>query len=119
MNLSRYNCGHEDFIRAIRSFRRRRILVFGDLMLDRFVFGTVSRISPEAPVPVVEIKKENTSMGGAANVAANIRSLGGIPIPLGVLGGDSQGSRLREEFRSIVITGSQRPVVQYSHRFPM
>lgn len=101
MNLSRYNCGHEDFIRAIRSFRRRRILVFGDLMLDRFVFGTVSRISPEAPVPVVEIKKENTSMGGAANVAANIRSLGGIPIPLGVLGGDSQGSRLREEFRSI------------------
>jgi D-beta-D-heptose 7-phosphate kinase/D-beta-D-heptose 1-phosphate adenosyltransferase len=50
---------------------------------------------------VVEIKDENTSLGGAANVAANIRSLGGMPIPLGVLGGDSQGGRLREEFRSI------------------
>ncbi len=101
MNLSRYKCDHEVLIRAIRNFRNRRILVFGDIMLDRFVFGSVSRISPEAPVPVVEIKDENTSLGGAANVAANIRSLGGSPIPLGVLGGDSQGNRLREEFRSI------------------
>ncbi len=101
MNLSRYQCNHEVFIRAIGSFRNRRILVFGDMMLDRFVFGSVSRISPEAPVPVVEIKKENTSLGGAANVAANIRSLGGMPIPLGVLGSDPQGNLLREEFRSI------------------
>jgi len=98
------NCCEYDpevFIRAIRNFRKRRVLVFGDLMLDRFVFGSVSRISPEAPVPVVEIKVENTSLGGAANVAANIRSLGGIPIPLGVMGDDSAGKRLREEFRSI------------------
>ncbi len=101
MNLSRFKCGREGFIQAIRNFRNARILVFGDMMLDRFVFGTVSRISPEAPVPVVEIKDENTSLGGAANVAANIRSLGGMPVPLGVLGGDSQGDRLREEFRSI------------------
>jgi rfaE bifunctional protein kinase chain/domain len=101
MKLSRYECDHEVLIRAIQSFRNRRILVFGDLMLDRFVFGSVSRISPEAPVPVVEIKKENSSLGGAANVAANIHSLRGMPIPLGVLGNDSPGSRLREEFRSI------------------
>jgi len=101
MNLNRYRCDHEVFIRAIRDFRNRRILVFGDLMLDRFVFGSVSRISPEAPVPVVEIKDENTSLGGAANVAANIRSLGGMPIPLGVLGLDTEGNCLREEFRTI------------------
>lgn len=70
-------------------------------MLDRFVWGAVSRISPEAPVPVVEIKTETTCLGGAANVAANISSLGGIPVPLGIVGGDSEGSRLREEFRAL------------------
>jgi rfaE bifunctional protein kinase chain/domain len=99
--LHQYKCDPEVLIRAIQNFRNKRILVFGDLMLDRFVFGSVSRISPEAPVPVVEIKKENISLGGAANVAANIRDLGGMPVPLGVLGSDVEGNRLREEFRSI------------------
>lgn len=70
-------------------------------MLDRFVWGAVTRISPEAPVPVVEIKTETTCLGGAANVAANISSLGGIPVPLGIVGGDAEGSRLREEFRAL------------------
>ena len=55
-------------------------MVIGDLMLDRFIWGAVSRISPEAPVPVVEIRKETTCLGGAANVVANISSLGGKPI---------------------------------------
>jgi D-glycero-beta-D-manno-heptose-7-phosphate kinase len=79
----------------------------GDLMLDRFIWGAVSRISPEAPVPVVEIRKESTHLGGAANVASNIRSLGGIPIPVGLIGDDFEGDRLREEFRAIgsVIAG--------------
>ncbi len=99
--LERYKCNPEVLIQAIKNFRNKRILVFGDLMLDRFVFGSVSRISPEAPVPVVEIKKENTCLGGAANVAANIRSLGGIPVPLGVLGHDFEGNCLREEFRAL------------------
>jgi rfaE bifunctional protein kinase chain/domain len=99
MILNRYRCDSESLIAAVRSFRNKRILVFGDLMLDRFIWGSVSRISPEAPVPVVEIKKESTHLGGAANVASNIRSLGGIPIPLGVVGHDFEGSRLREEFR--------------------
>jgi rfaE bifunctional protein kinase chain/domain len=101
MMLNRYKCDPDVLIRAIENFRNKRILVFGDLMLDRFIFGTVSRISPEAPVPVVEIKTENTSLGGAANVAANIRGLEGIPVPLGILGSDIEGDRLREEFRSI------------------
>ena len=99
MNLSRYKCTSEDLIRAVGRFRNKRILVFGDMMLDRFVFGSVSRISPEAPVPVVEIKREDTCLGGAANVAANVRSMGGAPVPLGVIGNDFEGMRLREEFR--------------------
>jgi rfaE bifunctional protein kinase chain/domain len=101
MILNRYKCDPEILIRAVHNFRKKRILVFGDLILDRFIFGSVSRISPEAPVPVVEIKNENTCLGGAANVAANIWSLGGIPVPLGVLGSDFEGSRLLEEFRSL------------------
>jgi rfaE bifunctional protein kinase chain/domain len=101
MVLNRYKCDPDILIRAVQNFRNKRILVFGDLMLDRFVFGSVSRISPEAPVPVVEIRTENTSLGGAANVAANIWSLGGIPVPLGILGSDLEGNRLRDEFRSI------------------
>jgi D-glycero-beta-D-manno-heptose-7-phosphate kinase len=99
--LDRYKCDPEDLIQAIRSFRNKRVLVLGDMMLDRFIWGSVSRISPEAPVPVVEIKTESICLGGAANVASNIRSLGGIPVPLGVLGNDFEGNRLREEFRSL------------------
>jgi rfaE bifunctional protein kinase chain/domain len=99
MILKRYKCDPEVLIHAISDFRGKRILVFGDLMLDRFIFGSVSRISPEAPVPVVEIKTESTSLGGAANVAANISSLGGIPVPLGILGNDFEANRLREEFQ--------------------
>jgi D-beta-D-heptose 7-phosphate kinase/D-beta-D-heptose 1-phosphate adenosyltransferase len=101
MILNRYKCDPEVLIRAVRNFRNKRVLVFGDLMLDRFIFGSVSRISPEAPVPVVEIKTENVCLGGAANVATNISSLGAMPVPLGVLGSDFEGDRLREEFRSL------------------
>jgi D-glycero-beta-D-manno-heptose-7-phosphate kinase len=101
MNIDRYRYDSEAFIRAIQKFRDKRILVFGDMMLDRFIYGAVSRISPEAPVPVVEIKSENTCLGGAANVAANISSLGGIPVPLGVAGRDPEGDCLREEFRAL------------------
>ncbi|MDM7996654.1 MAG: D-glycero-beta-D-manno-heptose-7-phosphate kinase [Acidobacteriota bacterium] len=99
--FNRYKCDPEDLIRSIRNFRGKRILVVGDLMLDRFIWGSVSRISPEAPVPVVEIRKESTCLGGAANVATNIRSLGGTPVPLGILGDDFEGKRLREEFRRL------------------
>jgi len=101
MMLSQYQCEPEVLIQAIGSFKNKRIIVIGDLMLDRFIWGSVSRISPEAPVPVVEIKKETTCLGGAANVAHNIHSLGGVAIPLGVLGDDFEGHRLREEFRAI------------------
>jgi D-glycero-beta-D-manno-heptose-7-phosphate kinase len=101
MNLDQYKCDADGLLQAIQKFRNKRILVFGDMMLDRFIYGSVSRISPEAPVPVVEIKTENTCLGGAANVAANIWSLGGIPVPLGVTGNDYEGSRLQDEFRAL------------------
>ncbi len=101
MILNRYKCDPETLIQAVRSFRNKRILVLGDVMLDRFIWGAVSRISPEAPVPVVEIKTESTHLGGAANVASNIRCLGGIPVPIGVIGNDFEGERLRAEFRAL------------------
>jgi len=73
------------------AFTGKRIAVVGDLMLDRYYWGSVARISPEAPVPVVEVESESTRLGGAANVANNVASLGGIPIMVGVIGNDEAG----------------------------
>ena len=75
------------------------IAVIGDVMLDKFVWGNVSRISPEAPVPVVEIDRESFHLGGAANVARNLASLGMRPLLLGVVGKDSAASELRQKLR--------------------
>jgi D-beta-D-heptose 7-phosphate kinase/D-beta-D-heptose 1-phosphate adenosyltransferase len=99
--LSKYNCDPQTLINAVGRFKSRRVLVIGDLMLDRFVWGAVNRISPEAPVPVVEVRDESTCLGGAANVAMNIYSLGGMPVPLGVVGKDDEGNRLTEELAAI------------------
>jgi len=66
------------------------------LMLDRYYWGSITRISPEAPVPVVEVESESTRLGGAANVANNIASLGGIPVLVGVVGNDTSGQELRK-----------------------
>ena len=85
----------------LRNFQRRKILVIGDVMLDRFLFGKAERISPEAPVPVVTIDQEKVHLGGAGNVAANISSLGGTPLIVGVVGNDLEGSRVRELLRSL------------------
>lgn len=73
----------------------KRIAVVGDLMVDRYYWGSVARISPEAPVPVVEVDSESTRLGGAANVANNIASLGGMPLMIGVVGDDEAGKLLR------------------------
>jgi rfaE bifunctional protein kinase chain/domain len=101
MVLARFNCRPEVLTAAVNRFRKKKILVLGDVMLDRFLWGTVSRISPEAPVPVVEILRETTCLGGAANVAANIKGLGGEPFPLTVVGNDAEGEQLRAKFRSL------------------
>lgn len=75
-------------------FRGCPVLVVGDLMLDEFVWGHVSRISPEAPVPVVEVHRRTSVPGGAANTAANVGGLGGKPFLAGVVGDDSDGTRV-------------------------
>lgn len=73
------------------SFENKKILVVGDVMIDRYLFGHVSRISPEAPVPIVEFKSEEDRLGGAANVALNIAALGAKPILCSVVGDDDSG----------------------------
>jgi D-beta-D-heptose 7-phosphate kinase/D-beta-D-heptose 1-phosphate adenosyltransferase len=75
-------------------FGKKKVLVIGDLMLDEFVWGRVSRISPEAPVPVVDVTSESYFPGGAANVARNLRSFGAQASLVGAVGGDAAGERL-------------------------
>jgi D-beta-D-heptose 7-phosphate kinase/D-beta-D-heptose 1-phosphate adenosyltransferase len=78
------------------AMRGRRVVILGDLMLDRYVWGDVSRISAEAPVPVVEATRQSWRLGGAANVAANVASLEGAAILVGVVGRDADGELLCE-----------------------
>src|ERR1035441_10684097 len=78
----------------IDRFKRLKTLVIGDLMLDHYVWGTVSRISPEAPVPVVHMSRETEMPGGAGNVAVNMAALGAQVYIVGLLGQDQAGDRL-------------------------
>jgi len=76
-----------------------RIVVLGDVMLDEFIWGNVTRISPEAPVPVVNIQRESTRLGGAANVLANVSALGANANVIGVVGADAAAEKLRDGLR--------------------
>ena len=84
-----------------KKFPSTGILIIGDLMVDQFIWGNVERISPEAPVPVVEVSKENLLLGGAANVAHNVSSLGGKVFVSGVVGHDAMGDILKSNLRAI------------------
>ena len=103
--------------RVISSFKDKKILVLGDLILDEFLWGDVSRISPEAPVPVVWVKNESFMPGGASNVANNLSSLGAKAYLVGVVGNDGRAAILKGELehRGVntegIITDSQRPTV--------
>jgi len=101
------------FLALLERFRRTRILVVGDLMLDRFIFGEVERISPEAPVPVFRVTSESFRLGGAANVVHNIRTLGGRATACGVIGRDEGGKRLLRELK--LIGSSTAGVFSESH----
>jgi D-beta-D-heptose 7-phosphate kinase/D-beta-D-heptose 1-phosphate adenosyltransferase len=81
---------------AVAGFNKARVLVIGDVMLDRFVYARVSRISPEAPVPVLAVERETATLGGAGNVARNIASLGGKATLIGGKGKDLPGDRMDE-----------------------
>jgi rfaE bifunctional protein kinase chain/domain len=83
-----------NYSKTLREFRKKKILIIGDLIVDRYIWGKVNRISPEAPVPVVEVTNEDFLLGGASNVANNIMALGGNPTIVGVIGNDRAGEVL-------------------------
>jgi len=86
--------------RLLRSLLGRRVLVVGDVMLDEFLWGRAARLSPEAPVPVVQVIRESFHVGGAANVAANVCALGGAAVLAGVVGVDEAAARLKERLEA-------------------
>jgi rfaE bifunctional protein kinase chain/domain len=97
------------------AFPKAQIAVIGDLMLDRYLFGTVSRFSPEAPVPILDIHRDEWRLGGAANVANNIHTLSATALLVGVVGDDSKGLRIKKMLKEIglspdgIITDPDRP----------
>jgi len=78
-----------------QSFNDLRVLIIGDVMLDSYIWGAVERISPEAPVPIINVKKRDVRLGGAANVALNIQALGATPVLVALCGDDDAGQKLR------------------------
>jgi rfaE bifunctional protein kinase chain/domain len=93
--------GKKRLEKILESFPKARILVVGDIMMDRFIWGKVSRISPEAPVPVVVVEKETFLFGGAANVVHNIHALGGEALLCGVVGEDEMGQRFLDDLTHV------------------
>jgi D-beta-D-heptose 7-phosphate kinase/D-beta-D-heptose 1-phosphate adenosyltransferase len=98
--------------------RGKRVLVVGDVMLDEWVWGSVSRISPEAPVPVVAVSDHSFTLGGAGNVASNLRAIGAVVSLAGTVGDDAEGRRLcallagNDVDHSAVVTLDDRPTTR-------
>jgi len=86
----------KEIIKIFEAFEKLKVLIIGDVMLDSYLWGSVSRISPEAPVPVVLVNKRESRLGGAANVALNIKSLGAQPVIASVVGTDPKGSEFAQ-----------------------
>ena len=80
-----------NYKKLFKDFNKLNIMIIGDVMLDSYLWGKVERISPEAPIPIVALRKREHRMGGAANVAMNIRSMGANPILCSVIGTDDKG----------------------------
>ncbi|MEE8467665.1 MAG: PfkB family carbohydrate kinase, partial [Planctomycetota bacterium] len=104
--------------RRLKSLGRPRVLIVGDLIMDRYVIGDVERISPEAPIPVLAARSSELRLGGAGNVAANLRSMDAQVQVIGVVGDDALGRTMRERFEGIgadaddLITDSGRPTIE-------
>ncbi len=101
--------------RLLAAMRGRRVAIVGDIMLDRYLIGDTDRLSPEAPVPVVSVRSSRSTLGGAANVAANVAALGGAALLAGVLGDDAHGALFRTEMAAkelddrYLVTVADRP----------
>src|SRR2546423_6194881 len=107
-----------DFDALLDAMTRQTVLCVGDLMLDEFVYGDVSRISPEAPAPVIAVKRSETDIGGAGNVARNVASLGGRCLFVGLTGDDDAGKALQAELaresliESVLVCDPARPTTR-------
>lgn len=106
-----------NLLKFVSSFKKQTILVVGDTMVDKFIWGKVKRISPEAPVPIVEVTRETETLGGAANVANNITSLSAKVFIVSAIGEDIVGKSLIEIFKEkgintdYLVYDSQRPTI--------
>lgn len=101
--------------KIINDFTKQKVLVLGDIMLDKYIWGNVGRISPEAPVPVVEVSKDTSCLGGAGNVAHSLESLDASPLLVGVVGDDPEGLWIKEnvpDSRGIFVDGSRPTTVK-------
>jgi D-glycero-beta-D-manno-heptose-7-phosphate kinase len=105
---------HRRALQIVQSMRGRRLAVIGDWMLDRYVWGTANRISPEAAVPVVDFMKQSECLGGAGNVAANLAMLGARVEVFGVVGKDEAGAALRHALRELRV--GERGIVELKGR---
>jgi D-beta-D-heptose 7-phosphate kinase/D-beta-D-heptose 1-phosphate adenosyltransferase len=92
--------------KLVGKFKNKKVLVVGDLMIDEYIWGKVSRISPEAPIPVVEVQKEDSKPGGAANVILNLVSLGAKVFAAGVTGRDDNAKRLNAYLKKVKVNTS-------------
>src|SRR6202165_5187637 len=107
-----------DFDTLSHAIVSRTVLCVGDLMLDEFVYGEVSRISPEAPAPVIAVQRSETNIGGAGNVARNIAALGARCIFVGLVGGGEAGAKLRAQLsresliESVLVCDPSRPTTR-------
>src|SRR3954469_12446740 len=107
-----------DFEALSQAIAGKTVLCIGDLMLDEFVYGEVSRISPEAPAPVIAVQRSEINVGGAGNVARNIASLGGRCIFVGLIGEDEAAAKLKAELAkesrigAVLVADSSRPTTR-------
>ena len=99
------NVNSDRLLELKENFAGKKIAVIGDMMLDGYYWGAVNRISPEAPVPVLEVEEDYYRFGGAANCALNIFKLGGEPIPIGIIGSDRNGEIFRDLMKEAGIVG--------------
>jgi rfaE bifunctional protein kinase chain/domain len=108
-----------EYENLFNSFKEKKILIIGDIMLDAYVLGKVTRISPEAPVPIISLDKKESRIGGAGNVALNILNLGAKPIVASVVGSDPEGQELIDLFEKrgistegVIVSGKRKTTVK-------